>query len=108
MKRKDKTLEISYKLVADFIIKNGKKIGDSYYWEKHPVCFRDKCVDGMAVMPDADCLKIVPYNIVDKQRYNPFTDSSLNPADDLLSLRPQRTVEHEHLEGLLKDLEKYT
>lgn len=101
-------LEDSYKLVVDFIMQNGKKIGDSYYWEKHPICFRDKCVDGMAVMSDVDHLKIVPYNIVDKQRYNPFTDSSLNPDDDLLSLRPQHTVEHGHLEGLLKDLERYT
>ena len=36
MKRKDKMLEDSYKLVVDFIMQNGKKIGDSYYWEKHP------------------------------------------------------------------------
>jgi hypothetical protein len=62
----------------------------------------------MAVMPDVDHLKIVPYNIINKERYNPFTDSSLSPDQDLLSLRPQRTVEHGHMEGLLKDLERYT
>ena len=108
MTRKEKMLEDSYKAVVDFILKNGKKEGDSYYWEKHPVCFRDKCVDGMAVMPDIDHLKIVPYNVLDKKRYNPYTDSSLDPGNDLLSLRPEHTVEHKHLEELLKDLEKYT
>lgn len=108
MKRKDKMLEDSYKSVTDFIMRHGKKIGDSYYWEKHPVCFRDKCVDGMAAMPSVDGLKIVPYNIVNKERYNPYTDASLNSENDLLSLRPEHTIEHKHLEDLLKDLEKYT
>ena len=108
MTRKEKMLELGYKAVVDFITANGKKSGSSWYWEKHPICFRDKCVDGMAVLPLNEQLKIVPYNIENKERYNPFTDSSLNPEHDLLSLRPQRTVEHKHLEGLLQDLEKYT
>ena len=107
MKKKEQMLEIGYKAVSDFIVANGKKIGDSYYWEKHPVYFRDKCVDGMAAMPLNGEMKVVPYNIENKERYNPYTDSSLNPEQDLLALRcSTRTVEHKHLEQLLRDLGK--
>ena len=107
MKQKKNLLENCYERLIDFIVRNGKKEGDSYYWEKHPVCFRDKCVDGMAVMPDAERFTVVPYNIADNQRCNPFTDSSLHAKEDLISLRTHRTINHKHLKTLLENLEFY-
>lgn len=107
MKRNEKKLEISYKLIIDFIIQNGKKVDNSYYWEKHPICFYDKCIDGIAVMPFSDNFKIVPYIIVNKEKINPFTNSSLSVEQDLLSLRPKRLIEYRHIEGLLNDLKNY-
>lgn len=106
MRTKEKMLEAGYKAVSEFIVANGKKSGDSYYWEKAPLCFRDKCIDGLAAMPLDGEMKIVPFNTFNKERYNPYTDNPLKPEEDLLSLRPQRTVDHKHLEQLLRDLEK--
>ena len=98
MGRKEDMYNASYKALCDYIEKTGKK-----YWETHPICLRDKCIDGIALIDG----KLVPYNVDKGKKYNPFTDGELTADEDIDSLRPQRTITAKTLDALLDDMKNY-
>lgn len=109
---KEDAYTAAYKAICDYIYANGKgsKTDNNIYWETYPVCIKDKCVDGIAMMPcikeGIPMLKLVPYNNIKEKRINPFTGNTLNPDEDITSLREHRTIPAKLLVGLLEDLKR--
>lgn len=112
-KTKDDLYNIAYKSICDYIYENGKgsKTDNNIYWETYPVCIKDKCVDGIAMMPyikeGIPVLKLVPYNKnKDGSRINPFYNKPLDPNEDITSLKTTRTITAKLLNGVLEDLKR--
>lgn len=115
-KTKDDLYNIAYKSICDYIYANGKaeKGTSNILWETYPVCIKDKCVDGIALIPviqitkdAAPVLKLVPYNKnKDGSKINPFYNKPLDPNEDITSLKTTRTITAKLLNGVLEDLKR--
>jgi hypothetical protein len=104
----------AYKELCDYVHTNGKaeKGGKVIYWETYPICLKEKCIDGLALMPynqdGIPVFRLVPYNTDGKTRYNPYTDNeTLDPEEDITSLRTARTITGKILLQLLDEMQKY-
>jgi hypothetical protein len=98
MGKKEDMYNASYAALCNYIESTGKMC-----WETHPICLRDKCIDGIAIIDG----KLVPYNTEGHKRYNPFTDGELKAEDDITSLKSQRTITVKTLDALLEDMKNY-
>lgn len=104
----------AYKDLCDYVHTNGKAEKNSkvIYWETYPVCLKEKCIDGLALMPHVQdgipVFRLVPFNTDGKTRYNPYTDNPvLDPDEDITSLRSTRTITAKILLQLLDEMQKH-
>lgn len=111
---KEDAYNSAYKELCDYVYINGKadtKDGKIVYWETYPICLKDKCIDGLALMPHVKdgipVLRLVPFNSDGKSRYNPYTENTvLDPDEDITSLKTTRTINAKILLQLLDEMQK--
>ena len=74
--------------LSDYVKKHGRKVKDIIYWDTYPICIKDICVLGAAIVND----ELI------------FTDYS---KDKFIIRRSAKDIERKYLEEALEDMKQY-
>lgn len=107
MKTKKSMLESAYAKLKEYVDIHGKIQDEIKYWDTHPVVFRDKCVDAV-ILINGEIELCEEYKDGKKLKFeNPFREDRKVGKYNIIEMKDKRTIEHGHIETLIKDMEKY-
>lgn len=101
---KKKKFQEAYDALVKYVSENGKKNGDIIYWDTHPVCFKDKCPDAVAVRGNTVMLCD---KTPDGGLRNLYAEICGDENAGIMELMSRYTIDHVRVAALLEDMKSY-